>query len=71
MKLGEKVAAVVLGLLIFFFSGGIACTYSSAGQVNLVLAAILGAVVFIAAGFTACTVGGRRAEKRKASQIAP
>ncbi|MCW4002711.1 MAG: hypothetical protein NWE95_02220 [Candidatus Bathyarchaeota archaeon] len=69
MKLKEKIAFAVFGLLIFFLSGGVACSYGSTGAVNPVLAVVLGVVVFFAAGAVACTVGSSRMEKKKATQL--
>jgi hypothetical protein len=69
MKLKEKIAFAVFGVLIFFFSGGVACSYGSTGVVDPILAVVLGVIVFFAAGAVACTVGGSRIEKKKAAQI--
>lgn len=66
MKRTDKIFVTVLGLLMFFVSGGIACTYVTG--VNLILVGILGVLIFVAAGYVACTVGNNRIEKRKASQ---
>ena len=68
MKLKEKVTFSVMGLLIFFVSGGIACTYGGTGAVNPVLAVILGVLVFFTAGGAACTLGNNRIAKQKANQ---
>ncbi len=70
MKLKEKISFAVFGVLIFFVSGGIACTYGGTGAVNPYLAVALGVIVFFAAGAVACTYGSSRIEKRKASQVA-
>ena len=70
MKLKEKIAFVVFGVLIFFVSGGIACTYGGTGVVNPILAVALGVLVFFAAGAVACTYGSNRIAKRKSSQVA-
>jgi hypothetical protein len=68
MKLREKVTFSVFGVLIFFISGGVACTYSGTGVVNPVLAVILGVLVFFAAGAAACTYGNNRIAKQKINQ---
>jgi hypothetical protein len=65
----EKIAIAVLGVLIFFASGGVACSYGSTGTVNPILAVVLGVILFFAVGAVACTVGGSRMEKKKATQI--
>ncbi len=70
MKLREKIFVVVLGILIFIVSGGIACTYFTSG-LNLLLVGALGVLVFVAAGYLACTYSQNRIAKRKASQITP
>ena len=70
MKLKEKVIFSVMGLLIFFVSGGIACTYGGTGAVNPVLAIILGVLVFFTAGGAACTLSNNRITKQKANQTA-
>lgn len=69
MKLKEKIAFAVFALLIFFLSGGVACSYGSTGAVNPILAVVLGVVVFFAAGAVACTVGSSRMEKKKTTQL--
>jgi len=70
MKLREKIFLVVLGTLIFFVSGGIACTYSVTNGVNLILVGVLGVLIFVAAGATACTYSNNRISKQKSSQTA-
>ncbi len=64
MKLWTKAFFVIMGLLIFFFSGGVACTYFSTG-VDLVLTTVLGVLVFVTAGGIACTFAGTRIKKQK------
>jgi hypothetical protein len=71
MKLKEKVIFSVMGLLIFFVSGGVACTYGGTGVVDPVLAVILGVLVFFTAGGAACTLGNNRIARQKANQTAP
>jgi hypothetical protein len=71
MKLREKITFAVFGVLIFFVSGGVACSYGSTGSVNIILAVVLGVIVFFAAGAVACTVGSNRMEKKKAAQVIP
>ena len=71
MRLKEKIAFVVFGVLIFFVSGGIACTYGGTGVVNPVLAVVLGVLVFLTVGAAACTIGISRMAKRKESEITP
>jgi uncharacterized membrane protein len=66
MKLREKVMFSVFGLVIFFLFGGVACTYSTTGGVNIALAAALGVVVFLTSGAVACTIGNGRIAKQKA-----
>ncbi len=66
MKRTDKIFLVVLGTLMFFVLGGIACTYFSG--LNLGLVAILGVLIFIASGYAACTYGQRKIEKQKANQ---
>lgn len=68
MKLKEKITFAVFGLLIFFVSGGVACTYGSTGAVNPILTVALGTLVFFAVGAAACTIGGSRIMKKKAAQ---
>ena len=68
MKLGEKIFLFVLGTLIFFVSGGIACTYTVTNGVNLILVGALGVLIFIAAGATACTYSNNKISKQKSSQ---
>jgi hypothetical protein len=68
MRLKEKIAFTVFGVLIFFISGGIACTYGGTGAVNPVLAVVLGVLVFLTAGTAACTYGNGKIEKRKTNQ---
>ena len=68
MKLKEKVMFSVFGVLIFFISGGVACTYSGTGIVNPVLVVILGVLVFFTAGGAACTYSNNRIAKQKANQ---
>lgn len=70
MRLWAKVFFIVLGTLIFFVAGGVACTYSPTNGVNLILAGVLGVLVFVAAGGVACTYSESRIAKRKESQIA-
>jgi hypothetical protein len=70
MRTREKIMFSVLGLLIFFISGGVACTYSTAGSINLGLAVTLGLLVFITAGATACTYTNSKIAKRKEPQVA-
>ena len=71
MKLREKVMFSVFGVLIFFISGGVACTYGGTGVVNPVLAVILGVLIFFTAGAAACTYGNNRIAKQKANQTVP
>ena len=68
MKLKEKVTFSVFGILIFFISGGVACTYGNTGSFNPVLAIILGTLVFFTAGAAACTYGNNRINKQKIHQ---
>ncbi len=70
MKAKEKICIAVLGTLIFFLSGGLACTYGSTGTVSPVLAVLLGFMIFIAAGGAACKLGNQRIAKQKEKQIA-
>jgi len=70
MRMWTKVFFVVMGILIFFVAGGVACTYSSTNGVNLILVALLGVLVFVAAGGVACTYSESRLAKRKESQLA-
>jgi lipopolysaccharide export LptBFGC system permease protein LptF len=65
MKTTEKVMFAVLGTIIFFISGGVACTYGGSGAINPILAVILGITVFITAGAAACTYGNNRVAKQK------
>ena len=69
MRLWTKIFFVVMGTLIFFVSGGVACTYSPTSGINLILTAILGVLVFVAVGGVACTYSESRIAKRKVSQI--
>jgi len=69
MRTRDKVAFAVFGFLIFFVSGGIACTYGSTGAVNPILAVSLGVIVFFTAGAAACNYGNNRIAKRKTRQI--
>jgi hypothetical protein len=71
MKLRDKIAFAVFGVLIFFVSGGVACTYGGTGVVDPILAVVLGGLVFLTAGAAACTYSNGRIAKRKASQIDP
>jgi hypothetical protein len=71
MKTIEKAMFAVLGTMIFFISGGVACTYSGTGVVNPVLAVILGVLVFFTAGGAACTYSNNRIAKQKANQPMP
>ena len=71
MKLRDKIAFAVFGVLIFFVSGGVACTYGGTGVVDPILAVVLGRLVFLTAGAAACTYSNGRIAKRKASQIDP
>jgi hypothetical protein len=70
MKLWAKVFFVVMGLSLFFVSGGVACTYTPTGGVNLILTAILGVLVFVTVGGVACNYSGSRIAKQKESKIA-
>lgn len=70
MKLREKTFLAVLGILIFFISGGIACTYSATNGFNMILVGVLGVLIFVAAGATACTYSNNRISKQKSSQTA-
>jgi hypothetical protein len=70
MRLGTKIFFVVMGVLIFFVAGGVACTYSPANGVNLILVSLLGVLVFVAAGGVACTYSESRIAKRKETQPA-
>jgi predicted permease len=65
MKLKEKVMFSMFGVLIFFISGGVACTYSNTGVVNPVLAVILGVLVFFTVGGAACTYGNNKTSKQE------
>lgn len=69
MRLKEKIAFAVLGLLLFFVSGGVACTYSTTNAINPALAVTLGVLVFLTVGAAACTIGSNRIEKRKTGQV--
>ncbi len=71
MKLKEKVMFTVFGVLIFFISGGVACTYGSTGAVNPVLAVTLGVLVFFIAGAAACTYSNNRIAQQKINQTVP
>ncbi len=62
MKRTDKIFIAVLGILMFFVSGGIACTYASG--LNLVLVGVLGVLIFIGSGYVACTIGQKRIQKR-------
>jgi hypothetical protein len=68
MKLKEKVMFSMFGVLIFFISGGVACTYGGTGVVNPVLAVVLGVLVFFAAGAVAFTYSNNRIAKQKTNQ---
>ncbi len=61
MKRTDKIFVAVLATLMFFVSGGIACTY--AAGLNLALVAVLGVLVFITVGYTACTYSMRKQAK--------
>ena len=65
MELWAKVFFVVMGILFFFVSGGVACTYSPTSGVNLILTAILGVLVFVTVGGVACNYGESRIANRK------
>lgn len=65
MSTKQKVAFAVMGLLIFFVSGGIACTYSTTNAINPVLAVILGTLIFIAVGGSACAYSNNKLSKTK------
>ncbi len=67
MKRTDKIFLTVVGTLMFFVSGGIACTYFTTG-LNIVLVGILGVLIFVVSGYAACTIGGRKIERQKASQ---
>ena len=69
MKLWVKVFFVVMGVLLFFVSGGVACTYSATSGVSLILTAILGVLVFVTVGGVACTYSESRIAKEKESKI--
>jgi hypothetical protein len=69
MKIKEKILFGVLGTLLFFVSGGVACTYSTTGAINIALAAVLGTLIFITTGATACTYSNNKIAKRKETQI--
>ena len=69
MKLWAKVFFVVMGILIFFVSGGVACTYSATSGVNLILTATLGVIVFVTIGGVACNYSESRIAKQKESKI--
>lgn len=69
MRTREKVTFAVLGIMIFFISGGVACTYSTQG-INWTLVTVLGLLIFVTVGATACTVSNSRIAKRKENQIA-
>jgi|GEM_PF-2303377 hypothetical protein len=69
MKMKEKAVFIVLGLLIFFFSGGVACTYGGTGTVDPILAVALGLSVFFTVGAAACTIGGNRVAKQKTNKV--
>ncbi len=66
MKRTDKIFLAVVGTLMFFVSGGIACTYSTG--LNIALVGILGVLIFVTSGYAACTIGGRKIERQKASQ---
>ena len=68
MKLWEKIFLAVLGTLIFFITGGIACTYTVTNGVNLILVGALGVLIFIAAGASACLCSNNKISKQKSSQ---
>jgi hypothetical protein len=70
MKLKEKLVFVVMGLLIFFFSGGVACTYFSTGSLNPVLVAIVGLLVFFTVGSAAWIYNGNKTVRQKAKSEA-
>jgi len=65
MKLKDKIAFAIFGVLIFFVSGGLACTYGGTGVINPILAFILGVLVFFTAGAAACNYCNSRIAKRK------
>ncbi|MDT8781756.1 MAG: hypothetical protein IAX22_03800 [Candidatus Bathyarchaeota archaeon] len=65
MKLKDKLAFAIFGVLIFFVSGGLACTYGGTGVINPILVFILGVLVFFTAGAAACNYGNSRIAKRK------
>jgi hypothetical protein len=71
VKLKEKVVFSMFGLLIFFISGAVACTYGNTGILNPVLVAILGILVFFTTGAAACTYGNNRTVEKKPTQILP
>ncbi len=70
MRNREKVVFAVLGIMIFFFSGGVACTYSIANAVDPILAVTLGFLVFIIIGASACTYSNSKIAKKRENQIA-
>jgi Tfp pilus assembly protein PilX len=61
----------VFGVLIFFISGGVTCTYSSTGAINPILAVILGVLAFFTAGAAACAYSNSRIAKQKINQTVP
>lgn len=63
MKRADKIFIAVMATLMFFISGGIACTYSSG--LNLVLVGALGFLIFITSGYAACTYSMRKTEKQR------
>jgi len=54
----------VFGVLIFFISGGVACTYSITGVVNLGLAIMLGVLVLFTVGAGACTYSNKTGKQK-------
>lgn len=70
MKVKEKITFGALGTLIFFVSGGVACTYSTTNVVNPVLATVLGVLVFVTVGATACAHSNSKIAKRGENKIA-
>lgn len=60
MNSTDKKFATVLSILVFFVSGGVACTYTPTSGVNLVWVGTLGLLLFIGVGYVACTRNGNR-----------
>lgn len=63
MNLKEKLALVVLVILIFIVFGAIMCTYYSTYTIDLVFVALLGVLVFVTIGVVACSRGRSKITK--------